>query len=214
MDALVRLQEASMGLLGRVDRVLALHGAPEQHAIWPLLRRGGLLPGDAVAAAAGWSPESLQQPIALLHKHRERLVEVEHLLRPPSGWQGPAAEGATARVEALQRSHEVLARNAEVLEAGLGELTEWFGEARARLGRSLARVMSSAQAVTVTIGDESPLLTAQAAADMGAELLGEVERFWVGAQELVRDWPDRFDEPVVHAPAAGAAGDGDLAVEL
>ncbi|HZN16793.1 MAG TPA: hypothetical protein VFB84_01120 [Micromonosporaceae bacterium] len=52
MDALEQLAPTAAELLVRVDATLAGCGAPPGHRVWPLLRRVGALPGEAVAALA------------------------------------------------------------------------------------------------------------------------------------------------------------------
>jgi len=214
-DALARLRAAAGRLLAVVDETLARHGAPEHHPIWPLLRAAGLLPGDAVAGVEALPLEVLRQRSALMRAHHERGSGVDDLLAAPSGWEGAAADAAAARLESARAGVGVLAANAGVLADLLADLAAWGAEARTRLARTLAKVLTSAEAVDLTVEEVEPIARAQAAADIGAEVLAEADRFWAGAQEIVRVRLARLEsEPVVKRAAPEATTPGRLAVEL
>lgn len=214
-DPLSRLHRAAARLLGGVDETLARCGAPDHHPIWPLLRSVGLLPGDAVAEVAALSLEAFQERAGLMRSHRERGTGVDDLLVAPSGWEGAAAEAAAARLEAARAGMRVITENAGVLAGLLGDLAEFGKQGRVRLARGLARVLASAQAVDLSLDEVEPLVRAQAAADIGAEVLAEVAGFWAGAREIARDRLARLEPVPVPVPdgSAAASGGGRLAVE-
>lgn len=214
-DALARLHGAAGRLLEVVDETLARHGAPEHHPIWPLLRTVGLLPGDAVAGVEALALEALRERSGLMRAHHERGAGIDDLLAPSAGWEGAAAEAADARLESVRAGLRVFAANAGVLADLLDDLAEWGAEGRSRLARSLATVLASAQAVDLTLHEVEPVARAQAAADIGAAVLAEVDRFWAGAREIARDRLARLEsEPAVKRVAPEANPGGRLAVEL
>lgn len=217
MDSLATLHVEASPLLGRVDATLAQCGAPADHAIWPLLRRRGLLPGDAVTNVVAWSAEPLRERAQLMRLHCGRCVRVDGLLRGSSGWEGAAGTTFDARVEATCREHDVLAHNAQTLAGYLEELADWIARGRMRLAHALATVLTSAQSVTLKTqagpAQVTAAIRAQASADIGAEVLGEVDLFWVGAVELSHSWSSRLEaEVAITVPAVSVAAD--LRVEL
>ena len=213
-DPLGRLHEAGARLLAEVDETLVRWGAPDHHPIWPLIRSIGLLPGDAVAAVEALSWEAFQQRADLMHSHHERAVGVGDLLAAPSGWEGPAAEAAGAKLDSAHAGVRVLAANARVLAQVMGDLAEWGVQGRLRLARTLAKVLTSAQTVDLTMEDTEPVGRAQAAADIGAEVLAEVAGFWAGATDIAREGLARLEAEPAHDVTAAASTSAHLAVEF
>lgn len=217
-EPLERLHTAAADLLSRVDQTLARYGAPQEHPIWPLLRRRALLPSDAVANVVAWSPQPLYAAAQAIHRHHEAGEKVRASLTAPSTWEGPAAEAASARIGAVRQRHEAFHHNAQALTAALSDLAAWFDEARQRLARVLARVLASAEAVTLTTrlrAAETAEHTqvALAAADIAAAILAEIDRLWTGALDLIRDHLARLES--LDTKASGALpGGGTLRVEL
>jgi hypothetical protein len=60
MDALARVEPVARPLLREVDVALATLGAPADHPVWPLLRRLGVTPADAVAFFAEARPDAIR----------------------------------------------------------------------------------------------------------------------------------------------------------
>ncbi len=149
-DALTRLHTAAKPLLARVDATLSSHGAPPDHPVWPLLRRCGLLPGDAVADMVAWEPEPLCERARLLRTHREGCSAIDTLLRRPSTWEGSAAATFAARLESTRSEHDTLAANTATLARHLEELADWTVHARNRLAHTLAHTLASTQSLTLT----------------------------------------------------------------
>ena len=214
-DPLGRLRQEAARLLAVVDETLARCGAPDHHPIWPLLRAVGLLPGDAVTEVVALSLEAFRERADLLRSHHERCAGVGDLVRAPSGWEGAAAEAAGAQLESARAGLGMLAAHAGVLASLLADLAEWAGQGRGRLARTLAKVLTSAQAVELTLDDTEPGARAQAAADIGAQVLAEVAAFWEGGGEIVRDRLARLEpEPAQRGRLPDAPAAGRIVVEF
>ena len=93
MDALDRLAAPARELLSRVDGMLTRIGAPEDHPLWPLVRRLRVLPGDAVAALAAVEPAPLSAAGPALRTLSGQYAQPR---ATPPDWAGPAAEAFTA----------------------------------------------------------------------------------------------------------------------
>lgn len=217
-DAVGRLASVAGGLLSSVDETLVRHGAPQGHPVWRPLRAVGLLPGEAVAEVRALRVEVLRERARLLTAHGERGATLVEQVRPAAGWEGPAAEAANSRLATIDSRLETLAHNAIQLGAVWSHLADRAEEGRAAVAGALARVMRSAQAVELIVGETGPADQARAAADIGAEVLAEVDRFWAEALGLVRDGVRRLDDGADGAPprsrqAPISAGDG-FAVEI
>jgi hypothetical protein len=212
-DPLARLVEASARLLGVVDETLVRCGAPDRHPIWPLLRSVGLLPRDAVTEVEALSLEAFAERAGLMRSQHDRGLSVDQLLRGPIGWEGAAAEAAVVKLESARAGLGVLTANAAVLAGLMQDLAELGERGRVRLARTLAKVLTSAQAVELTVHDTEPLARARAAADIGAEILGDVAGFWTAVQEIVVAWLARLEPLPAPGAAPATSGGGRLAVE-
>jgi hypothetical protein len=206
MDALDRLAGPARDLLSRVDATLTRGGAPEDHPLWVLVRRLGTLPGEAVGAVAALSPAPLAAAGPALRTISGRYAE------PPGtlpDWRGPAAEAFTARWAALSAHVEhglagQLAETASFADAVAG----WVSRTRLAVARTLAVVLTSAEAVTIGYGGE-PAEVLRAAADIAARVLDTVAGAYAEAEELLETWSGRLGElPLTPAPpgAPGAPG--------
>jgi uncharacterized protein YukE len=191
VDALTRLRPASDGLLARVDKTLAVAGAAEGHEIWGLIRRGGLLPGDGLACASDWLPPVLAGRAAQLRRQQETQADVSVSLAGQaalSGWEGEAATAFQARLGGVRQELADAHEAGGELAACLDELADWLESARHRLARCVAAALSSAEAVTLTIGtpiaEAEPAARSAAAAAIGAHVLSEVELFWRGGLQV------------------------------
>jgi hypothetical protein len=189
MDALIRVRAASDDLLAQVDATLAHHGAPEGHDIWALLRRHGLLPGDALATAAHWLPPVLEGRAALLRRQSEAQAQSAATLAREaalSGWEGDAAAAFHTRLGDVCRDLAEMEDASARLADCLDELADWLAGARHVLARLLADALLSAEAVTLAIPPPltAPTTRAQAAATIGASVLAGVDRFWHTGLEI------------------------------
>jgi hypothetical protein len=212
VDALDRLAGPARDLLSRVDETLARAGAPPDHPLWPLLRRLGVLPGDAVAAVATLRPAPLAGAGPVLRTLSSQYAQPRGM---PPDWQGPAAEVFTAGWTNLSGYVEVglagrLAETASCAEA----VVDWVGRTRLAVARVLAAVMTSAEAVTMGSGDE-PTQVVRAAADIAARVLGVVADAYAQGDALLVAWSGRLGElpftpPPVVPVASGEAGTLDV----
>ncbi|MEU8006340.1 hypothetical protein AB0B66_34720 [Catellatospora sp. NPDC049111] len=217
MDALRRLQSNTAGLLAQVDESLARWGAPEQHPVWPLLRRTGALPGDAVAGLAGWSPEPWRQQAAALRGHVEAVEAVgDDLARLPS-WEGRAGDAFAAARQRIGGDTVSWAARLRADAAYHEELADALTAGRASVARELARVAGSAEAVALVtdvdalaVGGELmfgpvPTVRAQAAATIAAALLAGVDTLLTELDELSARGPLVVETRVVAADIPSTA---------
>jgi hypothetical protein len=206
MDALDRLAGPARDLLSRVDAALARTGAPPDHPLWPLVRRLGVLPGDAVAAVAALRPGPLAGAGPALRALSSQYAQPGGT---PPPWHGPAAEAFTAGWTALSGYVEEglagrLADTACYAEAVVG----WIGRTRLAVARALAAVMTSAEAVTMGSGGE-PTQMPRAAADIAARVLGAVADAYAQADALLATWPGRLGELPFRSLPAGPVAPGE-----
>jgi hypothetical protein len=211
MDALDRLAEPAQELLSRVDDTLIRGGAPDDHPLWPLLRRLRVLPGDAVAAVSALRPA----PLAATGPALRTLSGEYAQPQAPPDWHGPAAEAFSARWTTLsayveQGLAERLAATAAYAEA----VADWLGRTRLAVARTLATVMTSAQAVTLGTGAE-PGQVVRAAADIAARVLGTLADAYAQADQLLEAWSGQLGElPLTPSPAVPVARPRSLDVPL
>lgn len=226
MDALRHLHASTAGLLARVDDSLARWGAPEEHPVWPLLRRTGALPGEVVSGLADWSPEPWRQQAAALRGHAEAARAVGGGLDRLPSWEGAAGD---AFAVARQRISGEARHRADRLRADAvfhDELADVLTAGRARVARKLARVAASAEAVALVTGVSAgaaaatgtgrgvgavaefglePSLRAQAAAAIAAALLADADALLTELDELLARGPAVVETKVVAADIPSTA---------
>ncbi|WJK42040.1 hypothetical protein O7608_06495 [Solwaraspora sp. WMMA2056] len=163
MDALDRVAGPALTLLTLVDTSLARNGAAADDPVWPLARRLRALPGDAVAAFVAVRPTPLVAAGTAIGPHLDRYAEAADALAVHRDWSGAAAQAYDAGRQALAArlvggpdpgavSHAGrLAATAAYAEA----TARWVSLSRAALARTLAEVLGSADAVTVTTGSRA-----------------------------------------------------------
>lgn len=216
MDALDRVNDAAADLLGRVDAALA-GGAPAGHRIWPLLRWTRVLPGPAVRAVVDLRPpEWTGDPQALA----AAVTEAAEPLAAPVPWSGAAGSAYEThrrnfRARLLDPDESVAARLGDY-SSYLDDLAGWVAESRVSLALRLATVLRSQAAVTLVTGDDATSI-GLAAAEIGAEVLAEIEEILRAGEELEADWAERL-APLDHGPwqpdLPGPAGPTTLRLEL
>ncbi|HEX5594460.1 MAG TPA: hypothetical protein VFX61_00315 [Micromonosporaceae bacterium] len=219
MDALDHLAGPAADLLRRVDDLLAEAGAPDTHRIWPLLHRLRLLPGAAVEAIVALRPGPLPAASAGLRTLIDRYGEAAATLDTEVEWAGGAAELFAAHRAALA---EHLTGGPESLAGRLGESLsflestgEWISAGRAALARTLAAVLTSAEAVAVVIGPGAAppagagefsvatvaLTAPAAAAEIGARVLATVAEIHDRGETIRQRWsPDLAEVATFRAP--------------
>jgi hypothetical protein len=205
MDHLDGVLSTVVPLLKRVDEVLSTTGAPRDHQVWPTLRRVRLLPWDAVQAVAALRPGELAGASAALRADARSYAGVAASLPSPGSWSGDAADAYDA---ARRRSAEHLSGGLDSLDERLeatadlaDALTDWMCRTRGELAATLAEVMLSAEALSLTEAGSPPcdpvpagrmraagpvaIGEAQAAADVAARVLETVAGSYDAALELI-----------------------------
>jgi hypothetical protein len=152
-DALDHLAGPAGQLLTRVDDLLTRFGAPDDDAIWPLLRRVRALPGAAVAELASTlRAEPIAAAGAEVHARTTSYADARVAVTAPVAWEGPAGDAFAAhagRLAAdLAAAGDVLVATARLAD----EIANWVGRSRARLAAVLADVLTSGEAVAVVLG--------------------------------------------------------------
>ncbi|MEV7228922.1 hypothetical protein [Polymorphospora sp. NPDC051019] len=209
MDALDQLVRAGAGLLVRVDDILARSGAPDGDPVWPLLRRLRALPGEAVRAVAAFDPAPLATAGSALHDLRPGYARGHAAVARGVDWTGGGADSFEAHRTALATHLSDdpdgltgrLAATATYAEA----VAEWLAGSRATLARTLATVLTCAEAVTLTAaapagaGPDSD--DALAAARVGTVLLQAVADVYESGEALLRRHASGLAEVPYRAPA-------------
>ncbi|RGC68319.1 hypothetical protein C5N14_13895 [Micromonospora sp. MW-13] len=210
MDALDRLAEPGLDLLGRVDTLLA-GGAPEGHRLWPLLRRMQVLPGEAVRGFLDLHPAPLADAGHAVRGLVREYDKVCHLLTDPAAWSGPAAsaydQARSALLRHLDEGPESLVGRLESTAGYADALADWVEGSRLALARALADVLGSAEAVRVRVatapGAEAGTVGPLAAADVAYRVLSVLGVAYDGAETLLRQWSPSLAETTWRGPAGG-----------
>lgn len=154
MDRLDEMLDVASPLLRRVDELLETAGAPPDHGLWAELRRVRLLPGDACRAVAALQPEAFADAVPELRADARACADTAADLPPPGDWTGAAAETYD---DLRRRTAAQLGGGPDSLDERLEAtadlavaLTEWMSRTRADLATSLALVLISADALTLT----------------------------------------------------------------
>jgi methyl-accepting chemotaxis protein len=194
MDRLDDVLGTVTPLLKRVDQVLASAGAPPDHEIWPALRRVRLLAWDAVQAVAALRPDDLAEAAPELRDDARSYAGVAESLPPPGVWTGDAAD---AYEQARKHTAAHLSGGADSLEERLeatadlaDALIDWMRETRGGLAATLAEVMTSAEALSLTVSstaaaDPPAAREVEAAADVATRVLLVVAERYDAVRELV-----------------------------
>jgi hypothetical protein len=205
-DALDLVGEAATDLLARVDRAVCAAGAPPGHPVWPLLRRLGALPGEAVGAVAALRPGPLAGAWSALGPLVDGYADTGRVAAKGSAWTGAAADrfAATAGTLATHLAgagtadRPGLAGRAHATAAFAEEVVAWMGETRSAVAVSVASALGSAEALTVRTAAEPSPRTALAAADIAARVLGTVAEAYDRAEELCVRWAGDLAEEDLH----------------
>lgn len=220
MDLLDRVRPAAGDLLDRVDATLLSAGAPDDHPIWPLLRRLGALPGEVVGQLAGVTPDAPQAAAASLRDRADRYGSGLASVPALAAWRGPAADGFAARWSTLAGhlagDEATMAGRLVDTARFLDDVADWLVRARRELAGVLAECLGSAEAATLRTAPAIGLHplpggpaggapgTARdavaAAAGIGAHLLAAVADIVDDGQRTLDAWADRLDE--LRYPAA------------
>lgn len=181
-------------LLKRVDQVLGAAGAPPDHEVWPVLRRVRLLAWDAVQAVAALRPDDLTAAAPELRDDARSYAGVADSLPQPGIWTGEAAD---AYEQARKRTAAHLSGGVDSLDERLeatadlaDALTDWMRETRGGLAATLAEVMTSAEALSLSpvshaVADPPAPREVEAAAEVAARVLRTVAERYDTVQELM-----------------------------
>jgi hypothetical protein len=180
MDALDLLAEPARELLDLVDATLGRVGAPDDHPVWPLLRRLGALPGAAIGVITELRPAPLAAIGPSLRTLAAEYGQLSTAVPSELGWQGAAAEAFAAQWAALSAhlgggatpalrngagagtggsalphtgdgGDDLAARLAAT--AGYVEaVASWISRIRQALAGTLAAALASAEAVALVTG--------------------------------------------------------------
>lgn len=221
MDPLERLAEPGLDLLRRVDILLAT-GAPEGHAVWPLLRRMQVLPGAAVRSFLELPAVAFSDAGRSVRHLVRGYDEVSAALTESVLWSGTAAtafgEYRAALLSHLDEGPESLVGRLEATAGYAAALADWIERSRRTLARTLAAVLGSAEAVAVVAATSAPP-TASAqlvvsvphpaaeveAAEIAARVLAVLSAAYDGAETLLRQWGPSLAESPWRAPVTGTS---------
>jgi hypothetical protein len=208
MDALARLEPVAHDLLRRVDGSLVTLGAPPEHPVWPLLRRLGATPADALAFFAGVDEGPVRATAASLRDRAEAYEAAEVPTAEP--WRGTAGETFGAYAADLRghlaggsgRGEESMAARLRATATCVDDIADWCRRSREGLARALADILVSAQAVTVRSHPDLvglaavrvPVAAVTAAADIGARVLAAAAEAVADGEALDRRWQPGLQE--------------------
>ncbi|MFI5906283.1 WXG100 family type VII secretion target [Dactylosporangium sp. NPDC051541] len=214
-DVLDRLVVPGEDLLRRVDRLLAGGGIPAGSEVVGLLERVGVLPGEVLEYGLRLDVGALREAARELAEVGERFRGLPERLSADiddSGWEGSGAAafqgvwGALAAHIGDGDSADSIVGRIDATSAYLEAVADWAGGFRYELAEAIARVISSAEAVTVVTaeheggGVEAAVRIAERVLRTAADGLGL-------ADGLQRQWEERLGEmqfrPAQSPPGAG-----------
>jgi hypothetical protein len=197
MDALDEVMDTAGPLLRRVDELLSSLGAPPDHEVWTAMRRVGLLPGDAAQAVVALRAGELHEAAPELRADARGYAGIAEALPAPGAWTGDAADAYNA---ARRRTAEHLSGGADSLDERLeatadlaDALIEWMDQTRGDLARTLAHVLGSAEALSLSSATAiDPAATGEviAAAEVGRRILQTVAESYESAADLLHGSAD------------------------
>jgi hypothetical protein len=192
MDRLEQVLAAATPLLRQVDDVLEAAGAPAEHELWAEIRRVRLLPGDAARAVAALTPAAVADAVPELRADARACAETAAALPVPDEWTGEAAD---AYDDLRRRTAGRLSGAADSLDERLEatadlarSLADWMARTRADLAVTLAAILTSREALTLTTAAPVPPSTEQvpAAADVAARVLRGIANSYDEGADLLR----------------------------
>ncbi len=218
MDLLDRVYPPARELLDRVDASLVASGAPDDHPIWPLLRRVGALPGELVGQLASMAPEALQAAEGPLRDRADGYAGGLTSVPGVAAWRGPAAEGFASQWSTLAGhlagDEETMAGRLVDTARYLDDVASWLTRARREVAGAVAACLGSAEAAILA---GAPTVSARdgivAAATVGAHILEAVAEVVDDGQRTLDTWAGRLDElPYRAAASAPAPAGGQLEI--
>jgi hypothetical protein len=200
MDALARIEPVARPLLLAVDEALTSLGAPPEHPVWPLLRRLGATPADAVAHIAEYDGEA-----SVAQRLREEADGYQGLAVPTAvDWAGAAGQVYAVRAASLRRhAHATLPEALRATASFVDAVAAWQRRSRDRVASAVADALGSLQAVTMSTGEGQVRVVA--AADIGAHVLTAVVECLAEGERLRDDWSGRLDVQTYQPPTDDGA---------
>jgi hypothetical protein len=211
MDALDMVLAPGRDLLGRVDAALAAAGAPSGALIWPLLRRVGALPGDALEFAAGLDPAPLRSAAEELWARSAEFLDERRAVdravaeRP---WEGSGADAFGSVWRALAQhigdapaaDQASLAGRLAALATYVDNVASWSVTLRERLAMAVADALTSNEAVVLRSAPPDSTTASGAAAAVGATVLEPVAEAMRDGADLHDEWSSRLAELFYRGP--------------
>jgi hypothetical protein len=234
MDTLARVAEPGRDLLARVDAVLAAAGAPDDHPVWPLLRRVGALPGDVLEAFCALAPDQLAAAAERVRARAQTYAEERADLASAvaaTEWTGASASAFEQRWAALADhlggtpapDAPSLAGRLAATASYVDDVAAWMRSARQDLAHEVATALGSREALRLRLGETGPAAVvgagpaagatgagpaagAEAAATIGAAVLAVADRQAGVAEDVAERWAGRLVE-LPFRPGVPAASD-------
>jgi hypothetical protein len=211
MDALDIVLGPGRDLLGRVDATLAAAGAPPGHPIWPLLRRVGALPGDALEFAAGLDPAPMRSAADELRARSAEFLDERRAVdravaeRP---WEGSGADAFGSVWRALAQhigsdpatDRASLTGRLAALASYVDGAASWSAGLRGSLAMAVADALASREAVVLRTAPLDSTAASGAAAAVGVTVLRPVAEAVRDGAELHDEWSPRLAELIYRGP--------------
>ncbi|GGM34063.1 WXG100 family type VII secretion target [Dactylosporangium sucinum] len=211
-DALDRLAEVGHDLLQRVDGTLTDRGAPPGDPVWPLLRQVGALPGDVLRFGLRLDERALRAAAGEVRAVADRFAHEHRLLTgdvDAGAWEGTGAEAFTTVWRSLTghlgTTDDPATMCGRLMATGsyVDALADWVAVLRHELAEAIARVATSAEAVTLRspLTGRSSTALVEAAARVGTRFLQPAADAFTAADDLRARWSSRLSELRYTPPA-------------
>lgn len=215
-DALDRLAEVGADLFRRVDAALVAGGMPADSPAWPLLRRVGALPADVLEYGLRLDAGALRAAGVELRGVAERFAELPDRLAVDVGrsaWEGSGAEAFGIVWDALAAhigdgsDQATIVGRVRATAGYLDALASWAAGFRHELAEAIARVATSAEAVTLLAGRSEPGgAGTEAAARIAVRVLQAAVDALDAADELRSRWAASLADLEYHPPRVPLGG--------
>lgn len=234
MDILDRVATAGQELLGSVDATLLSIGAPADHAIWPMLRRVGALPGDVFESFCAMRAAPLLGAAAEFRRRAEVYADEGADLAvaiTATVWDGDSAGEFTTRWRAITEhlgtspvpTEESMVGRLAATASYLSDVAAWMTRARWSMACTAAECLGSLEAVHLrTSGGAASVrslgpdgLVIVSAATIGALVLKSALREMDDAETVADGWAPRLaDLPFRSGNEPGARFGGSTRVAI
>lgn len=224
MDLLGRVIRPGRELLSKVDMALMSGGIPHDHAIAPLVRQVGVLPGQAMAHIADLDVEAFAEAAVGFRAWADRYAGQRGgvaAVVAATPWTGAGAAAFANRWRALgahlgegeTAQEDSLAGRLVAMTGYLDGVEQWILDARAGLAEALGAVLGSAQAVALRSGGGG-LDPVHAAADIGLRVMVATDTVLTAGYDLHDRWMPRLGPVAFVAPDPEQSGGGETRVHF